>query len=288
MEIIRIPRIIQDTCQTAAMRGKHVGLVPTMGALHEGHMSLVRMSMQENDMTVASIFINPAQFGEGEDLENYPRDLDGDIGKLRDAGVDVLFMPEAGTMYPEGFDTTVEAAGLSSKLCGAFRPGHFRGVATVVAKLLNIVRPKRAYFGLKDYQQCLVIKRLAQDLNMPVEVVTCPTVREPDGLAMSSRNQHLSPGERKAAALIYKALSEAARMLQKKGATAEEATRHITNAFSTEPLITGIDYSGVYDPETLDELKGKCPFNENERECSALLAAAVRIGSARLIDNVIL
>jgi pantoate--beta-alanine ligase len=288
MEIIRVPRIMQDTSHTAAMKGRHIGLVPTMGALHEGHMSLVRASRQENDTTVVSIFVNPSQFGPGEDFQNYPRDLEGDIGKLREAGVDVLFMPEAGAMYPKGFETGVEVQGLSEKLCGPFRPGHFRGVATVVAKLLNIVLPRRAYFGRKDYQQCLVIKRLVHDLNMPVEIVACPIVREPGGLAVSSRNQYLNTGEREAAGIIYKTLSGAAGMMKSKGGTAEKATVFMKKEFGSEHLITGVDYAGVYDPDTLEELRGKCPFGQDKRECSALLAAAVRIGNARLIDNVLI
>lgn len=293
MEIIRIPRIMQDTSQTHAMRGQSVGFVPTMGALHEGHMSLVRTSKQENDVTVVSIFINPTQFAPGEDLDKYPRDFDGDLARLREAKADALFFPEQAAMYPERFDTKVDIPGLSGKLCGAHRPGHFSGVATVVLKLLNIVLPRRAYFGLKDYQQSLVIKRLATDLNLPVEIVTCPTRREPDGLAMSSRNLYLKPEERKAASIIFRTLTEAAGMITAGEPSVAKVTGFMKETLSSGDLISAVDYAGVYDPETLDELTD---FKDLGQKLSsgytdtgtALLAAAVRIGGARLIDNILL
>lgn len=277
MEIIRVPRVMQEVAH--ARRGKSVGLVPTMGALHEGHMSLVRACRQENDIAVASIFVNPVQFGPGEDLEKYPRDLDADIGKLREARVDTLFMPEAASMYPEGFSTRLEVEGLSGKLCGPFRPGHFSGVATVVAKLLQIVTPKRAYFGLKDYQQSLIVKRLVSDLNVPVEVVTCPTVRETDGLAMSSRNLYLAPEERKAAAVIYRCLKEAADKIKAGLRDGGEIKRFMAGVLGEEPLIKEVQYASVYDPQSLEEL--------GEVSGSALLAIALRIGSTRLIDSLL-
>jgi len=279
METIRIPRIIQDTIRGAVLRGRTVGLVPTMGALHDGHMSLIRTSMRENNITVASIFVNPTQFAAGEDYEAYPRESDDDAKKLRDIGVDVLFMPELKAMYPEGFATSVSVkGGLTDRLCGAFRPGHFDGVATVVAKLLNIIGPHRAYFGLKDYQQYLVIKRMAEDLNMPVEIVGCPTFRESDGLAMSSRNAYLNEQERHSAPVIYKALAEASGALSM-SLKIEDISAMIERAIKAEPGVTEVQYAGVYDHLTLEplaEFKGR-----------ALIAAAVKMGSTRLIDNII-
>lgn len=281
MEIIRVSSVMLDTARLAGLRGRTIGLVPTMGALHEGHMGLIRASMQENDLTVASIFVNPAQFGPSEDFEQYPRDVDGDIKMLRAAGVDVLFLPDAPSMYPEGFATRVEVEGLSSKLCGQFRPGHFSGVATVVVKLFNIVKPLRAYFGQKDYQQGLIVRRLAADLNFPLEVVVCPTMREEDGLAMSSRNKYLGAGERKAAGAIFRALEEAARLLGSGGGL-DAAKKALNGVLRSEPLISEIQYASVYDPRSLDELSEK----EGEAQ-EALIAVAVRIGRTRLIDNVL-
>jgi pantoate--beta-alanine ligase len=279
MEIIRIPRVMRDTCATAAQRGRAIGLVPTMGAIHGGHMSLVRTSRMENHITVVSVFVNPSQFGPGEDYERYPREAENDMRVLREADVDYLFIPDAEHMYPEGFCTGVRVGGLSEKLCGAFRPGHFDGVATVVAKLLNTTRPTRAYFGQKDYQQYLVIKRLARDLNVPVEIVMCPTIREEDGLAMRSRNRHLNPEERRAASAIYKSLSQAAEMIKTGYPTAEEVTELIMKPLESEPLITEVQYAGAYDLESLDELQ--------ELEGTTLLAVAVKLGDTRLIDNVL-
>jgi len=280
MEVIRIPRVMQDTSRGHRLRGRDVGMVPTMGVLHAGHMSLVRNSISENHFTVVSIFVNPTQFGPGEDLETYPRDIDGDVAKLRAAGVDCLFMPEASAMYPKGFAASIQMGELAGRLCGAFRPGHFNGVATVVSKLFNISLCTRAYFGLKDYQQYLVIKRLAADLNMPVEVVGCATMREPDGLAMSSRNAYLDHrGERAAAAVLYAALSEGADMLRLRGKTPSEAERVMKELIAAEPLVTEVQYAGVYDMATLEPL--------GEFTGKAVLAGAVKIGRTRLIDSVL-
>ncbi|HYQ48231.1 MAG TPA: pantoate--beta-alanine ligase, partial [Thermodesulfovibrionales bacterium] len=196
MEIIRIPRIMQDTSRGHLLHSRTLGFIPTMGALHEGHMSLMRMSKEENSITAVSIFVNPAQFGPAEDFASYPRRMEEDIAKLREADIDILFVPDTSAIYPEGFATVVEVKGLSEKMCGRFRPGHFRGVTTVVAKLLMIVNPSRVYFGYKDFQQTVVIKRMAKDLNLHAEIVVCPTIREHDGLAMSSRNAYLSGEQR--------------------------------------------------------------------------------------------
>jgi pantoate--beta-alanine ligase len=206
MELIRIPRIMQDTCRKYLLRGRSIGLVPTMGALHGGHLSLVKRAKMENDVTAASIFVNPLQFGPSEDLAKYPRDIENDIRKFQDLEIDILFLPDGSQVYPKGFSTYVAVDEISGKLCGRFRPGHFRGVATVVAKLFNIAAPTRAYFGQKDFQQTVVIKRMTKDLNFDTEVVVCPTIRELDGLAMSSRNLYLEAAQRKAAVSLYRAL----------------------------------------------------------------------------------
>lgn len=280
MEIIRIPRIMQDRAKGYLLHGRSIGFVPTMGALHEGHLSLVRRAKEENDITVVSIFINPIQFGPSEDFKRYPRDIEGDTEKLNKEGVDILFMPDISSMYSEGFSTFVEVEKLSEKLCGTFRPGHFRGVATVVAKLLNIVKPKRAYFGQKDFQQTIIIKQLVKDLDMDIDIVVCPTVREEDGLAMSSRNTYLNKRQRKAATVIYKALTEASDIIKSGIIDGIYIKRLMQDRLLKEPVVTGIDYAGVYNPETLDEL--------SEIKGDAVLAVAVRIGNTRLIDNILI
>jgi pantoate--beta-alanine ligase len=279
VEVIRIPRVMRESSRENLYKGKTIGLVPTMGAIHAGHTRLVKSCREENDVSVVSLFVNPTQFAPGEDLENYPRDLDADMQKLEEAGADTLFLPAAGAVYPEGFSTSVEVKGLSGKLCGAFRPGHFRGVATVVTKLLNMVTPTRAYFGAKDYQQSLVIRRLVQDLNIPVEIAVLPTVREEDGLAMSSRNAYLSADERQAAQAIYRALANAADMVGEGKRDAAEINAFMNETLKKEPLITEVQYAGVYDLETLDDVA----VIKNE----VLLAVAVKLGNARLIDNML-
>ncbi len=270
---------MQDTSGGHILRGRTVGFVPTMGALHEGHLSLVRRAKQENDITVVSIFVNPIQFGAAEDFQKYPRDIEGDTQKLLKEEVDILLMPDSSLMYPEGFYTRVEVERISEKLCGAFRPGHFRGVATVVAKLLNIVRPTRSYFGQKDFQQTVVIKRLVRDLNMGIEIVVCPTIREKDGLAMSSRNAYLSEGQRKDAAVIYRCLSEASDMLKSGIINVNNIKNSMQERILSEAPVSKIDYAGVYDPETLEDLSGV--------QSEVLLAVALRIGYTRLIDNML-
>jgi pantoate--beta-alanine ligase len=250
-----------------------------MGALHKGHLSLVRRARADDDTVVVSIFVNPTQFGPSEDYARYPRDPDRDLALLRDLGTDVVFMPPVEEMYPEGFDTYVQVEKLSQVLEGASRPGHFRGVATVVTKLFNIVQPHRAYFGQKDAQQLAVIRRLTRDLDLPVEVVGLPTVREPDGLAMSSRNAYLSPEERKAAPVLYRSL-EAAQELWRSGVRDVSLIRQRMNeVLAAEPLAR-VDYVSVADAETLEELETV--------DRPALVSLAVRIGGTRLIDNVTL
>jgi pantoate--beta-alanine ligase len=269
---------MKETSRRLQMQGKSVGFVPTMGALHEGHLFLVKRARMDNDIVVVSIFVNPAQFGPNEDFEKYPRDTDADAVKLVEAGVDIIFTPDVHSMYPEGFATSVEVAGMDNKLCARFRPGHFKGVATVVNKLFNMVIPNRAYFGQKDFQQTRVIESMIADLNMNVEMIRCATVREADGLAMSSRNRYLSDTDREAALAIYKTLCAAADMV-KAGAAPSKVKKSMHDMLKSEPLVSEIQYAGIYDPDTLNEKKGAGK--------SSLLAIAAIIGGTRLIDNLL-
>ena len=270
---------MQDTAKNHIIRGKTIGFVPTMGALHEGHLSLMKRSCQENDVTVVSIFVNPLQFGPSEDFQQYPRDFDADSEKLRNEKVDILFLPDSSSMYPETFDTYIEVGDIAKKLCGAFRPGHFRGVATVVAKLFNIVKPVRAYFGQKDFQQTLVVKQMIRDLDMNVDIIVCPTIREHNGVAMSSRNAYLDSTEREAATVIFKSLKEAAQSIKAGMRDARSLQSTMQERIMSEQTVKDIDYIGIYDPETLDEI--------SLIKSEVLLAVAVRIGKTRLIDNMI-
>lgn len=278
MEVIRIPRIMREISKELRFKGKSIGFIPTMGALHEGHLSLIRRAKEENDIVIVSIFVNPTQFAQGEDYEKYPRDVELDKEKLEALAIDYLFLPDVNSLYPEGYSTYVVVEGLSDKLCGIFRPGHFRGVATIVCKLFNIVKPLRAYFGQKDYQQSLIIRRMVEDLNFDIEIIVCPTVREQDGLAMSSRNLYLNEKERQSATVIYKALKEGERLLNE-GEKPLDVKLKMHEIFKNEPLIREIQYAGVYDPLTLEEVK--------ERQNKYLLAIALKIGDTRLIDNLI-
>jgi pantoate--beta-alanine ligase len=255
------------------------GFVPTMGYLHEGHLSLIRRARAENDRVAVSIFVNPTQFGPHEDYARYPRDLERDLRLLEPLGVDLVFVPSAEEMYPPGFQTWVIVEEVSRPLEGASRPGHFRGVATVVAKLFHILQPDRAYFGQKDAQQTVVIRRMVQDLNIPVEIVICPTVREPDGLAMSSRNTYLNPEERRSATVLFRALQIAKARYEAGERDAERLREAMREVIRAEPLAR-IDYVSVADPETLRELE--------QVEGPALLSLAVYIGTTRLIDNIML
>jgi pantoate--beta-alanine ligase len=256
-----------------------VALVPTMGFLHEGHLSLVRAARDQNDAVFVSIFVNPTQFGPNEDFAAYPRDQERDLALLRDAGADYVFIPTADEMYPAGFDTYVEVGAVAAPNEGAARPGHFRGVATVVLKLFEIVRPQRAYFGRKDAQQLAVIRKLVRDLNVDVEIVAMPTVREPDGLAMSSRNTYLSPTERQAATILWQALLLAQEMWTRGVRDAEAMSSRMRELNASEPLAT-VDYVSVANPDTLQEL--------DRIQGPALVSLAVRIGRTRLIDNIVL
>jgi pantoate--beta-alanine ligase len=256
-----------------------VGFVPTMGYLHEGHMSLVRKARAENPSIVVSIFVNPTQFGPKEDLSKYPRDLARDLAMLDKEGTDVVFFPSDKEMYPSGYNTWVTVDNLTKPLEGDSRPTHFRGVTTIVTKLFNIVRPSNAYFGQKDAQQALVIKKMAVDLNMNLKVVVCPTIRKPDGLAMSSRNVYLNPEQRKAASVLYKSLLLAKDLFAIGERNSAVILEQMTVLIQKEPLAK-IDYISISDTETLAELK----IINN----SALVSMAVRFGNTRLIDNIIL
>lgn len=254
-----------------------LGFVPTMGYLHAGHLALVRRAKAECAHVAVSIFVNPTQFGPHEDLERYPRDLPRDLALLENEGVDLVFAPSVAEMYPPGYSTYVEVGDVSAPLEGAHRPGHFRGVATVVCKLFNILQAERAYFGQKDAQQTVVIRRMVRDLNIPTTIVVVPTVREADGLALSSRNVYLSPEERAAAPVLYRALT-AARERYAAGERDAEALRRLMHAIIAAEPLARIDYVSVADVETLREIEG--PITTG-----ALLSLAVRFGSTRLIDN---
>ena len=263
----------------ARKRGEKIALVPTMGALHEGHLSLVRAARQKADAVVVSIFINPLQFGPREDLSTYPRDLDGDIAKLQSLGVAAVFTPEAAEVYPPGHHTHVEVDDLSQRLCGRARPLHFRGVATVVAKLFAIVQPHHAWFGQKDYQQLLIIRKMARDLNGEVEIFDLPTVREADGLALSSRNAYLTPEQRPAALTLQQALHVATRIMAKGERSAAKIASNLREVIRAQAG-TEIEYIAICHPETLHDL--------DTVEVRTLVALAVRVGRARLIDNALL
>ena len=256
-----------------------VGFVPTMGSLHAGHVSLVARARRENAVVVASLFVNPTQFGAHEDLSRYPRDLERDQRLLTDAGCDLLFAPAAGEVYPPGFATFVDVGPLAELLEGERRPGHFRGVATVVLKLFGLVQPTRAYFGRKDAQQLAVIRRLVRDLDVPVTVVGCPTVRDADGLALSSRNSYLGPAERAAAPVLYRALRAAEALWREGERDAGRLREAMKSVLASEPLAQ-VDYASVVDPDSFRELQ--------RLDGPALMALAVRIGPARLIDNLLL
>jgi pantoate--beta-alanine ligase len=273
--------VITLTDMYAARRSfpERVGLVPTMGYLHEGHLSLVRRARQDCDHVVVSIFVNPAQFGPREDLSKYPRDLDRDLSLLEPLGVDLVWMPTDEIMYPPNYQTWVDVETITRHLEGAMRPGHFRGVTTVVAKLFNAVQPHKAYFGQKDAQQAAVIRQMTRDLSYPIEIVVCPIVREPDGLAMSSRNVYLDPEQRKAATVLSRALRAAQESYEAGERDAETLRGKMKEVLAREPL-ANVQYVSCADYDTLEELDtvtGK-----------ALLSMAVFVGKTRLIDNVIL
>ncbi len=279
MKIITRVNQMRKTARRLKSKGKTIGFVPTMGFLHQGHLSLVRESLSRADATVVCIFVNPAQFGLGEDLKDYPRDLKKDSELLKKEGVDYLFVPESDEMYPEGYKTYVEVHDLQSKLCGRSRPTHFRGVCTVVLKLFNIVKPDISFFGQKDAQQAIIIKRMVRDLNSDVKVEVLPTVREKDGLALSSRNIYLNEEQRKAALVLSKSLKEAEAIVRKGERNTAAILNRMREIIGKEPLAR-IDYTEIVDMEELN------PITRVEKQ--ALAAVAIFLGKARFIDNTIL
>jgi pantoate--beta-alanine ligase len=277
-----IMKVVETVAELKELRDKMpgpLGFVPTMGYLHEGHLILVRQAKAENASVAVSIFVNPAQFGPKEDFKQYPRDHDRDLALLEREGTDLVFMPPVEEIYPPGFNSWVEVGRLAERLEGASRPGHFRGVATVVARLFDLVKPDRAYFGQKDAQQLIVIKRMVADLNMNLEVVAVPTVREPDGLAMSSRNTYLNPEERKQAKVLYQALALAQRLYTEGERGTETIRQKMADLIKKQPSAQ-IDYISIADAETLEELDVVSP--------PALVSMAVKIGKTRLIDNMVM
>jgi pantoate--beta-alanine ligase len=276
---MRLVSSLEELLSLRRQLAEPLGLVPTMGSLHEGHLSLARQARAECASVVVSIFVNPTQFGPGEDLQRYPRDLPRDLALLDPVGIDLVWAPSAEAVYPPGFQTYVSVEQVTRPLEGRARPSHFRGVATVVCKLFMILKPQRAYFGQKDAQQVVVVRRMVQDLNFPLQVVVCPTVREPDGLAMSSRNQYLSGKERKAAAVLFQALQQARQLYLSGERDADLLRAQMSQTLQAEPLVSE-EYVSVAHPETLEELVSV--------DQDALLSLAVRVGSTRLIDNFLL
>ena len=270
---------MQKYANRMAYAQQKIAFVPTMGFLHKGHLALVKEGFKHGDRLVVSIFVNPTQFGPNEDFEAYPRNMEQDINLLEKEGVDIVFTPSAGDLYTEGFQTSVHLENLPNHLCGITRPGHFQGVATVVTKLFNIVKPDYALFGQKDFQQLAVIRRMVKDLNFDVEIIGVPTARETDGLAMSSRNTYLNPDQRKSALSIYDSLKNAQIMLNKGVSEAKKIIEASSDIINSKPD-TDIDYLIICDPETLEDIK---IINR-----PALFALAVKIGKTRLIDNMII
>ena len=275
---MQIYKTITETREALAEEAlqKKIGFVPTMGALHKGHLSLVERCHSESDLTVVSIYVNPTQFGPQEDLNHYPRNLEKDIDLLRNYHVDIVFTPDDVQMYPEGYCTWVQVEGLSDILCGASRPGHFRGVATIVLKLMHIVNPKLMFMGMKDYQQIIVLEKMIEDLNLETKIVRCPIVREPDGLAMSSRNSYLTPDERQRATCLIKALKNAQQMVNEGYLDSSILISEAENIIKQSD--GRIDYIKIVDGSTLQELP--------EVRSSSRMMLAVYIGNTRLIDNI--
>jgi len=276
METITSVAEMQQRATAARDAGKTISFVPTMGFLHQGHASLLREGRAQSDLLVLSIFVNPTQFGVGEDFESYPRDLQQDSEIAAQSGVDIIFAPTAGEMYPQGYQTYINVETVSLPLCGASRPGHFRGVTTVVAKLFNIVKPSQAFFGEKDFQQLTVIRRMVRDLNMDVKIVGMPTIREDDGLAKSSRNTYLSPEERSAALCLSRSLAAVSDLYRSGETNVVRLRKELLNILNSESLAR-IDYAEFRDGDSLEEV--------GQADDRTVVALAVRIGSTRLIDN---
>ncbi|UCC22938.1 MAG: pantoate--beta-alanine ligase [Planctomycetota bacterium] len=278
MEIAETTTSVREKVKAARSQGKKIGLVPTMGALHIGHIALIERAVQDCDFVVVSIFVNPTQFCPGEDLENYPRPLETDLEICEKTGVDLVFTPTTEQMYGTANLTWVTVDKLTEPLCGRFRPGHFRGVTTVCAKLFNIVLPDVAYFGQKDGQQAIVIKKMVADLNMPLQIVVCTTIREPDGLAVSSRNQYLTAQQKKDAALIYQSLRKCEELVGGGVTDTESIIAEMRQILSRAPAME-IEYVNILDAETLEQI--------DSIDRKVLAAVAVKLGQARLIDNIL-
>ena len=276
MEVVNTIAVMQEECESLRLSGKRIALVPTMGFFHEGHLELMRRGRELSDIVVVSIFVNPTQFGPNEDFDSYPRDMESDLAKAEEQNVDYVFAPSVDEMYPGGTQTKIMVEKVTKHLCGLSRPGHFDGVTTVVAKLLNIAKPHIAIFGEKDYQQLTVIRRMAKDLDMDIRIVGVPTVREPDGLAMSSRNSYLSTGERLSALSLNKSLDLAEDLCKHGEREVFKIGEAVERFILTHPH-TAIDYVSICDPHTLEDLE----VLDNE----ALVALAVKVGKTRLIDN---
>lgn len=279
IKIIEKVNLMQEKAEEIRLSGKKIGLFPTLGFLHEGHLELIRQGRKRADVLVMSLFVNPTQFGPSEDFDKYPRDIEGDIKKAQSEGVDIVFLPSPEEIYPHGFQSSVKVETITGFLCGQSRPGHFEGVTTVVTKLFNIVKPHFALFGQKDFQQLAVIKRMVKDLNMDIEIVEVPTVREADGLAMSSRNKYLNPEERKSALCIKQSIDTAIKMAGEGELNSGKIITLIKDLILSFPY-TSIEYINICDPETLEDI--------DKLKEKSLLALAVKVGNTRLIDNCVI
>lgn len=279
MEVITAVKLMQERSDSFRQEGHDISIVPTMGFLHDGHLELMRVAKKHSDRLIVSIFVNPTQFGPEEDFDKYPRDTDGDLKKARDVGVDVVYLPTVDEMYPDGFQSSIHVDRVTQHLCGISRPSHFDGVTTVVNKLFNITKPHVAVFGQKDYQQLTVIRRMVKDLNMDIQILGVPTFREPDGLAMSSRNKYLGVEERKSALCLKKSIGLADEMFRGGEKKANVIRKKIQSLIKSHPF-TYIDYVSLCDPETLEDINTLGDKN--------ILAMAVRVGKTRLIDNCLL
>lgn len=291
IHIVRSINEMQEYRRRLFRADKSVGFVPTMGALHDGHISLVRQAANVNDEVIVSIFVNPTQFSKGEDLDKYPRQFEADIALLKSSNVHCVFAPNTTEMYPSGALCHIEPTAFSTILEGKARPDFFRGVATVVCKLFNIVSPTTAYFGQKDISQCILIRKMVTDLNMPVHVSVCETIRELDGLAMSSRNVYLSPGERSVASIVYRSLDEAKQFCESKLLAADEVVerdvivRMVTEALRSEPQVTQVEYVSFASHKDMQEL---AKYKRGHKDSGAVISTAVKVGNVRLIDNLLI
>jgi pantoate--beta-alanine ligase len=279
LEVVETPEALRELLSHHRVQGKRIGLVPTMGALHAGHQSLMKIARSECDVVAVTIFVNPLQFGPKEDFNRYPRPLESDLAACRQVGVDVVFHPAREMLFPTGFDTTVEVGALSTLWEGAHRPGHFRGVTTVVLKLLNIAGADVAYFGLKDYQQQAIIRQMCRDLDVVTEIRSCPTIRDPDGLAMSSRNQYLSQEERVSALALWNSLSLAREQLLAGEKNLDAIRKQMRTLLKSTPFVS-VDYATIADPDSLAEL--------SKPQSRMVVLVAARVGKTRLIDNLVI